>query len=297
MLDPTALQMAHQIGERVSAPHLGLLASLPLVAPHGLSWLDQSRVEFVADLERLTGAVPTLLGAVLAGQAGREPLNGDPRRSHAEDWLRMATGGGNSSPGAARMVEVYLALTVDHGFNASTFASRVTASAGSDAAACLASGIATLSGPLHGGAPSRALEMIYEIGDPERTEQWIRGRLEANQKIMGFGHAVYRAGDPRSEVLRTVAMSFGGDLVERALEIERRALTELRRHRPDAVIVTNVEFYAGVVMAQAGLPVEAFTPSFTVSRAIGWSAHIAEQVTRNKIFRPAARYIGPVPMP
>ena len=205
----------------------------------------------------------------------------------------MVTGHDDIGPDAVRLVQTYLALTVDHGFNASTFAARVAASAGADAAACMAAGVATLSGPLHGGAPSLALEMIREIGDPERTEEWMNDRLDQGRKIMGFGHAVYRADDPRSLLLREIAVGLGGELVDRSLEIEERMLRFLATWKPDATIVTNVEFYAAVVLHLAGIPQEMFTPTFTTSRVVGWGAHMLEQAADNKIMRPKARYTGP----
>jgi citrate synthase len=152
-----------------------------------------------------------------------------------------------------------------------------------------------LSGPLHGGAPGRALEMIEAIGDAANTEAWLAPRLARGEKVMGFGHAVYRTEDPRSRLLREVALGFGGDLVDHAVAIEAEILRVLRAHKPDHPIQTNVEFYAAVVMELCGMPREMFTPTFTVSRVVGWSAHILEQAAANKIIRPSARYVGPPP--
>jgi citrate synthase len=137
--------------------------------------------------------------------------------------------------------------------------------------------------------------MLDAIGDPADTERWARTRLEAGDKIMGFGHAVYRADDPRSSLLKEVAIGLGGEVVDRALEIEERMLTLLRGWRSEAVIVTNVEYYAAVVLHLAGIPQEMFTPTFTTSRAFGWVAHLLEQASANKIMRPTARYVGPEP--
>jgi len=180
-----------------------------------------------------------------------------------------------------------------YGFNASTFTSRIVASTGADIAGALVAGIGALSGPLHGGAPSRCIEMIDDIGDPDSAADWVRPRVEAGEKIMGFGHAVYRAEDPRGVVLREAAESIGGELVERAASIERNILGFLAAWKPDSRIVTNVEFWASVVLELAGMPREMFTPTFSVSRSIGWSAHIIEQVGVAKIVRPSARYVGP----
>ncbi len=240
------------------------------------------------------GATPTVLAAVHRRQNGLTPLAPDPALGHAADYLRMVTG---ATPDAqtARAVETYLSLTADHGFNASTFAARVITSTGADVGGAFAGAAAALSGPLHGGAPSRVLDMVDAIGDPRDTERWARATLDAGDKIMGFGHAVYRADDPRSTLLRQTAIGIGGELVDRALDIEARMLRVLRAWKPGTVIVTNVEFYAAVVLHLAGIPQTMFTPTFTTSRVVGWGAHILEQAANNKIMRPSARYVGPTP--
>lgn len=227
------------------------------------------------------------------------PLAPDPALSHAADYVRMVTG---TAPSVdhARAVERYLALTADHGFNASTFTSRVITSTGADIGGVLAGAVAALSGPLHGGAPSRVLDMIDAIGDPTDTERWARAELDHGRKLMGFGHAVYRSDDPRSLLLRETALGLGGELVDRAVEIERRMLSLLQTWKPDARIVTNVEFYAAIVLHLAGIPQDMFTPTFATSRIVGWSAHLLEQAADNKIMRPTANYVGvapPKPLP
>jgi len=196
-------------------------------------------------------------------------------------------------PHRARAVERYLSLTADHGFNASTFTARVITSTGADVGGILAGALAALSGPLHGGAPSRVLDMIDAIGDPVETERWAAVELAAGRKLMGFGHAVYRAEDPRGVLLRRTAIDLGGEIVDRAVAIEERMLALLRRTKPDAVIVTNVEFYAAIVLHLAGIPQDMFTPTFAVSRIVGWSAHLLEQAALAKIIRPSAHYVGP----
>ena len=198
-------------------------------------------------------------------------------------------------PELIRAVETYLLLTIDHGFNASTFTTRVVTSTGAGVGSALSAAVGALSGPLHGGAPSRVLDMLTDIGEPADTERWAEARLAAGDKIMGFGHAVYRADDPRSDLLKEVAVDLGGDLVDRAVEIEHRMLAVLRAWKPGAVIVTNVEYYAAIVLHLAGLPQEMFTPTFTTSRVVGWVAHLLEQAADNKIMRPKARYVGPEP--
>jgi citrate synthase len=237
-------------------------------------------------------AVPTLLTALHRLGRGLEPVEPRDDLSFAANYLYMLTG---SEPDArrARAIEQYLISTIDHGFNASTFTARVIASTGADVAACLVGAVGALSGPLHGGAPSRALDTLDAIGTPDRIDPWIRERVLAGDRIMGFGHAVYRTEDPRSRMLREVARSFGGPRVEFAVEVERRVEAILAELKPGRELHTNVEFYAGVVMELCGLPREMFTPTFAAARVVGWSANILEQAQDRKIIRPAARYVGP----
>jgi citrate synthase len=247
------------------------------------------------DLLRLAAATPTLVAALDRLATGRDPVDPDPALGHAANYLWMVTG---QRPDAdmARALEQYLILTVDHGFNASTFTARVIASTGADAGAALTGAVGALSGPLHGGAPSRALDTLDAIGDPSRAEAWVRAALARGERIMGFGHAVYRTDDPRSVLLREVAQRLGGELVARAVPIEQTILTVLAQERPGRPLRTNVEYYAGVVMAGCGLDRRLFTPTFAVSRVIGWCANIAEQAAERTLIRPGARYVGP-PLP
>ncbi|MFP5489840.1 MAG: citrate/2-methylcitrate synthase, partial [Acidimicrobiia bacterium] len=194
-----------------------------------------------------------------------------------------------------RALEQYLVLTIDHGFNASTFTGRVVASTGADLVDVICAALGALAGPLHGGAPSRALDALDAIGTPDRAADWVRGEVAAGRRIMGFGHAVYRAPDPRSSLLRTVAEQLGGPLVERAIAIEAEILTTLAELKPDRPLPSNVEFYAGVIMEAVGLPRPMFTPTFAVSRTVGWVTHALEQAAAGKLIRPTARYVGPEP--
>ncbi|MFI5994110.1 citrate synthase/methylcitrate synthase [Streptomyces sp. NPDC051362] len=241
-----------------------------------------------------TAAVPTLLTALYRIGQGLEPVEPREDLGYAANYLYMLTG---SEPDArrARAVEQYLISTIDHGFNASTFTARVIASTGADVAACLVGAVGALSGPLHGGAPSRALDTLDAIGTPDRIDGWIRERVLAGDRIMGFGHPVYRTEDPRSRMLRGIAQEFGGPLVDFAVEVEHRVEAILAELKPGRELHTNVEFYAGVVMELCGLPREMFTPTFAAARVVGWSANILEQAEDSKIIRPAARYVGPVP--
>ncbi|MEU9193713.1 citrate synthase/methylcitrate synthase [Streptomyces hundungensis] len=239
-------------------------------------------------------AVPTLLTALHRLGQGLEPVEPRDDLPYAANYLYMLTGS-LPEPARVRAIEQYLISTIDHGFNASTFTARVVASTGADVAACLVAAVGALSGPLHGGAPSRALDTLDAIGTPDRIDGWIRERVLAGERIMGFGHPVYRTEDPRSRMLRDIARGFGGPLVDFAVEVERQVETILAELKPGRELHTNVEFYAGVVMELCGLPRAMFTPTFCAARVVGWSANILEQSADSKIIRPAARYVGPPP--
>ncbi|MFI8190191.1 citrate synthase [Streptomyces sp. NPDC085946] len=251
------------------------------------------------DTLEAAAAVPTLLTALYRLGRGRTPVEPREDLPYAANYLYMLTGA-EPDERHARAVEQYLISTVDHGFNASTFTARVIASTGADVAACLAGAVAALSGPLHGGAPSRALDTLDAIGSPERIDAWVRARVLSGERVMGFGHAVYRTEDPRSRMLREIARRFGGPRVDLAVQVERRVEAILAELKPGRDLHANVEFYAGLVMELCGLPREMFTPTFAAARVVGWSAHILEQAEDSKIIRPAARYVGPeapVPVP
>lgn len=245
-----------------------------------------------ADALAASAVVPTLLTSLYRLGQGLDPVEPRDDLSYAANYLYMLTG---SEPDAdrARAVEQYLISTIDHGFNASTFTARVITSTGADVVACLVGAVGALSGPLHGGAPSRALDTLDAIGTPDRIDGWIRERVLAGDRIMGFGHPVYRTEDPRSRMLRGIAQQFGGPMVEFAIEVERQVETILAELKPGRELHTNVEFYAGVVMELCGLPREMFTPTFAAARVVGWGANILEQAEDSKIIRPAARYVGP----
>lgn len=290
----------------------GVAAVLPTIAAAGGGPLDGLRtalslfaaergMEPVIDIDaaqrRLDGlglcaATPTLLTALHRLTEGLEPVAPRSDLAYSANYLYMLTGE-VPEPQVARAIEQYLISTVDHGFNASTFAARVIASTGADMGASIVGGVGALSGPLHGGAPSRALDLLDEIGDPERTAEVVNGHLDRGEVIMGFGHAVYRGDDPRSLMLRDVARSLGGDQVELAEQVEARVIEVLDARKPDRRLRTNVEYYAGVVMNRCGVPRSMFTPTFASSRVIGWCANVCEQAADNKIIRPSAHYVGP----
>ena len=238
--------------------------------------------------------MPTLICALWRHRQGLEPVAPRDDLAYAANYLYMMLGT-VPTPEHARAVEQYLISTVDHGFNASTFTARVITSTGADLAAAVVGAIGALSGPLHGGAPSRALQMLDEIGTVENAEPWIRAAVERGDRLMGFGHRVYKTDDPRSVMLRSIAERLGGPKLEFAEAVEQLAVDILAELKPGRKLYTNVEFYAGIVMDACGVPREMFTPTFASSRVIGWAAHILEQAADNRLIRPSAHYAGPPP--
>ncbi|MPZ26326.1 MAG: citrate synthase [Micromonosporaceae bacterium] len=204
---------------------------------------------------------------------------------------------GEPDPRHVQAVDAYFTSAAEHGLNASTFTARICASTGADAAACISSGIGALSGPLHGGAPTRVLHMIEAVERSGDAEGYVRGVLDRGERLMGFGHRVYRAEDPRARVLRRAARDLGAPRYEVADALEKAALSELHARRPDRVLATNVEFWSAVVLDFAEVPAHMFTSMFTCARTAGWSAHILEQKRLDRLIRPAARYVGPEARP
>ncbi|MCG7322147.1 citrate/2-methylcitrate synthase [Arsenicicoccus bolidensis] len=245
-----------------------------------------------AEALRMAAATPTILAALHRRGAGLPAVAPDPTLSAAADWLWMVTGE-RPTPEVERAINRYLVATVDHGFNNSTFAARVVASSGADVGSALCAALGAFSGPLHGGAPDRALEALDQIGTVDRAPAWVRERVAAGDRIMGFGHAVYTTHDPRAEMLKAEAQRLGGPLVDLAVAVEQVVEDTLAELKPGRRLYANVEYYAGVVMERCGIPRSMFTPTFAVSRVVGWSAHVLEQATTTKIYRPSARYVGP----
>ena len=292
---PNELDSAIDTVGRTEATMLSKLRSVLSISalPLGLSpVIDVDDGERRLQTLRLAALVPSIVAALHRVGSGERPIESDPSLGHAAAYLHQTTGS-VPTPVAARAVEQYMILTIDHGFNASTFTARVVASTGADPADAVCSALGALAGPLHGGAPSRALDALDEIGSVDAAADWVRGEVAAGRRIMGFGHAVYRAPDPRSALLREVAERLGGDLVELATAVEAEILVTLAELKPGRPLPSNVEFYAGVVMETAGLPRSMFTPTFAVSRTVGWCAHIVEQAAAGKLIRPSSRYIGP----
>ena len=292
---------------RLSEPLEGLRTALSLAAAERAmrANIDLDERQRRTDALVLCSITPTLLCALHRLRVGHEPVEPRDDLGYAANYLWMLNGV-EPATGHVRAIEQYLISTIDHGFNASTFTARVVASTGADLGACITAAIGALSGPLHGGAPSRALALIDEIGSPDRIADVVRPMIVRGDKVMGFGHPVYKTDDPRSVMLKRVARRIASSdddetFVAFAEQIETRVLQLFEELKPGREIHTNVEFFAGVTMELCGIPRSMFTPTFASSRVIGWCANVLEQAADNKIIRPSARYIGtpppqPVPM-
>jgi citrate synthase len=204
---------------------------------------------------------------------------------------------GEANPDHVRAIDAYWISAAEHGMNASTFTARVVASTGADVAAALSAAVGALSGPLHGGAPSRVLRMLDEVERMGDASRWVKQALDRGDRLMGFGHRVYRAEDPRARVLRRTCRELGSPRFEVAEALEEAALAELKARKPDRVLATNVEFWSAVVLDLAEVPAQLFTPMFVCARTAGWAAHIMEQKREGRLIRPTAKYIGPPPRP
>ena len=192
---------------------------------------------------------------------------------------------------------MYWVSAAEHGMNASTFTARIAASTGADCAACIASAVGSLSGPLHGGAPARVLPMLDAVAELGDAERYVTDLLARGERIMGFGHRVYRAEDPRSRVLKRTATELGSPRVEAAEALERAAIAALREKYPDRPLETNVEFWGAIVLELAEIPAAVTPALFACARTAGWSAHIVEQKLTGRLIRPSAKYVGPSERP
>lgn len=248
----------------------------------------------IEDAIAITAKIPTINATFDRIRRGQEPLEPRPDLGHAANYIYMLTGR-EPDRNKVEALNKYLILLADHGMNASTFTARIVASTWSDMYSAVVAAICALKGPLHGGAPAPVLRMLKEIGKPERAEQWIREELKAGQRLMGFGHRVYRTTDPRAEILRTIASTTAEkSFFELATQVEQTGVRILQEHRPERKLYTNVEFYSAVVMDSVGLPPDLFTANFAASRTVGWTANVLEQVANNRLIRPEIEYTGPV---
>src|SRR6202012_3888324 len=229
---------------------------------------------------------------------GRPPVSQreiDRARSIPERFLIRWRG--EADPDHVKAIDAYWISAAEHGMNASTFTARVVASTGADVAAALSAAVGALSGPLHGGAPSRVLKMLDDVAASGDAERYVKDVLDRGERLMGFGHRVYRAEDPRARVLRRVSHKLNAPRADVAEALEQAALAELQARRPDRVLATNVEFWSAVVLDFAAVPPELFTPLFPGAPTAGWSAHILEQKREGRLVRPTAKYVGPGPRP
>ncbi len=247
----------------------------------------------IADAIAITAKMPTINAAFDRIRQGKEPVDPRPELGHAANYIYMLTGK-EPDPVRADALNKYLILLADHGMNSSTFTARIVASTWSDMYSAITAAIGALKGPLHGGAPAPVLQMLKDIGKPERAEVWMRNELQAGRRLMGFGHRVYRTTDPRAEILREIASRTADrNFFELARKVEEAGIRVLQEERPDRKLYTNVEFYSAVVMDSVGLPPDLFTATFAASRSVGWSANVLEQVANNRLIRPETEYTGP----
>jgi len=244
----------------------------------------------------IVGAFPVIAGALVQRAKGCDPVAPDPTLSHAADTLSMLLNRKASTPEVAAL-DAYFVTVCDHGMNASTFATRVVASTQADLFAAVTAGYCALTGPLHGGAPEPVLEMLDAIGTSERIKPWVDGALARGERLMGFGHRIYRVRDPRADVLKGAIerLAGGGTDLPFAGEVETYIREALRRKNPDRPLDTNVEFFTAILLDALTIPRQAFTPIFAVARSAGWTAHAREQQRGGRLIRPSSAYIGPMP--
>ena len=250
------------------------------------------------DVVSVTAKIPTVIAHWLARKRGIAPTPAPPGIDHVEYFLH-ALHGKLPSQAHADALSAYWILSMEHGMNASTFAARVTASTQTDLASALCAAIGAMKGPLHGGAPAEVFAMLDEIGDANKAESWLRDKLDRQERLMGFGHRIYRTYDPRAAALRAVVRKYAAEdpwfsLAER---VETTALALLKEYKPQRPLYTNIEYYAAAVMRALQIPKELYTATFTASRIVGWCAHILEQEAHNRLIRPQSTYDGPLPEP
>jgi citrate synthase len=281
-------------------------ARLPelLPATRGMSIVDGFRAA-VAGLRAengleheatIVGAFPVIAGALVQRAKGGEPIAPDPTLSHAADTLSMLHGR-RAGPREVAALDAYFVTVCDHGMNASTFATRVVASTQAELFAAVTAGYCALTGPLHGGAPEPVLEMLDAIGTRERIQPWVDDALSRGERLMGFGHRVYRVRDPRADVLKGAIerLAAGGADLPFAGEVEAYIRKALRRKNPNRPLETNVEFFTAILLDALSIPRQAFTPIFAVARVAGWTAHGREQQRTGRLIRPSSSYVGAMP--
>jgi citrate synthase len=287
----------HPLTVRSGDPRVDVQAALAMLAPEWgfRALIDIDEAEARNNLARASVMALSFVAQSARG-AGQPPVPQreiDKASSIPERFLLRWRGEAN--PAHVKAIDAYWISAAEHGMNASTFTVRVVASTGADVAAALSSGVGALSGPLHGGAPSRVLAMLDDVEREGDAERYVKALLDRGDRLMGFGHRVYRAEDPRARVLRRTSREIGSHRFEVAEAVEQAALAELRARKPDRVLATNVEFWSAVVLDHADVPAELFTSMFTCARVAGWAAHILEQKREGRLIRPSAMYVGPAP--
>src|SRR5215216_242536 len=285
----------HPLSVRSGDPRVDVQSALALLGPEwGFEPLIDISDEVARDQLARASVMALSFVAQSARGSGRPPVpqsEVDKAGSIPERFLTRWRG--EAHPDHAKAIDAYWISAAEHGMNASTFTARVVASTGADVAAALSAAVGALSGPLHGGAPSRVLSMIEDVEKSGDATAYVKGLLDAGDRLMGFGHRVYRAEDPRARVLRRTARELDAPRYEVAEALEKAALAELRERRPDRVLETNVEFWAAIVLDFAEVPPSMFTSMFTCARTGGWSAHVLEQKRTGRLIRPSAIYTGP----
>lgn len=274
-----------------------LLPALDGLAPiEGLRLLlsglaDESDLDPAA---QVTGAMPVFVAAVDRRRRGLVPVEPSADRGHAADFLAMLNDD-QPDPALAAGLDTYLVTVADHGLNASTFAARVVASTRAGMVSSIVAALCALKGPLHGGAPGPVLDMLDAIASADRVGDWLDAALERGDRLMGFGHRVYKVRDPRADVLKSAVARLKGGRIDLAQKVEQAAIDRLSRHKPGRHLETNVEFYTALLLDRIGLHRSVFTPVFAIGRVAGWAAHVMEQTATGRLIRPQSRYIGPMP--
>ena len=289
----------HPLAVRTADPRVDLQASLAML---GSEWGLESVIDISDEQAREELAKVAVMGLSFVAQSARgtgqapvPQVEIDKATSIPERFLVRWRG--EADPDHVKAIDAYWIAAAEHGMNASTFTARVVTSTGADVAAALSAAVGALSGPLHGGAPSRVLSMLDGVEERGDAEGWVKDALDRGDRLMGFGHRVYRAEDPRARVLRETAREIGAPRLEAAEALERAALAELKARKPERVLATNVEFWSAVVLDFADVPPNLFTPLFASARVGGWAAHILEQKREARLIRPSAKYVGPGPRP
>ncbi len=284
----------HSLSVRSGDHRVDVQSALAMLAPEWgfRALIDISDEEARTDLARASVMALSFVAQSARG-AGRPPVpQAEVDRASSIPERFLVRWRGEADPDHARAIDAYWISAAEHGMNASTFVARVVASTGADCAAALSAAVGALSGPLHGGAPSRVLRMLDEVEREGDAERWVKAALDRGERLMGFGHRVYRAEDPRARVLRRTCRELQSPRYEVAEALEQAALAELHARKPDRVLATNVEFWSAVILDLASVPPDLFTPMFTCARTAGWSAHILEQKREARLIRPTAKYVG-----